>query len=160
MWSLCALGLYWVSLGFGKHLREVLDSVTQIALVLFIFSFLYNTGLTLVKLSVLMFYRRVFGITRAKLIIYWIVGALLVGWFVAINFLNLFACTPVAKSWEHNLPGSCTDSKMDLIGTAIPNIFTDLILLILPMPVLWRLQMGLSRKLALAGVFAVGYWWV
>lgn len=158
MWSLCALSLYWVSLGFGKHLREVLQNATQISLVLFICSFLYNTGLTLIKLSVLMFYRRVFGITRAKLITFRIVGVLLVGWFIAINFLNLFTCTPVKKSWVHDLPGSCTNWKMALIGTAIPNICTDFILLILPMPILWRLQVGLSRKIALAGAFAAGYW--
>ena len=42
------------------------------------------------------------------------------------------------------------------VGSWVPHIFIDLMLLGLPMPLLWKLQMQSTRKLILTGIFAVG----
>ena len=42
------------------------------------------------------------------------------------------------------------------VGSWVPHIFIDLVLLGLPVPLLWKLQMHLSQKLILTGVFACG----
>jgi len=124
---------------------------------LFALDFIYNIGLTLVKMSVLMFYVRVFGTVRAYRITFWIMGALIVGWGVATSFLALFTCTPIKKSWDRKIPGHCSNRQRDFMGAAIPNVLTDLLLLFLPMPMLWRIQVSTARKYWLVGVFAAGY---
>ena len=43
------------------------------------------------------------------------------------------------------------------MACAMPKILTDPILLVIPIPLLMRLQMETSRKLAIIGVFIVGY---
>ena len=42
------------------------------------------------------------------------------------------------------------------IGKAIPNICTDLALLFLPIPYIWRLHQSRAQKVALCGVFGLG----
>lgn len=42
------------------------------------------------------------------------------------------------------------------VGSWVPHIFIDLVLLGLPVPLLWKLQMQRTHKLILTGVFACG----
>lgn len=44
------------------------------------------------------------------------------------------------------------------IGGAIPSVFIDLFILILPMPRVVGLRMGTARKIGLVITFALGYW--
>lgn len=152
--------MYWVYLGLGQHIVYVHTPKAKLRLVLFIMRFTYNTGLTLVKLSVLMLYARIFGTVRGYRIAFWIVGFVVVAWCIAMNFANLFGCVPIHKSWDISVPGHCVSIKAHLFGGAILNILTDLALLLLPMPGLWRLQMSTRRKVGVVGVFISGYLWV
>ncbi|KAL9014981.1 MAG: hypothetical protein Q9173_000377 [Seirophora scorigena] len=93
---------------------------------------MYNVGLTLIKLSVLMFYARVFRTVRAYRIAIW---------------------TELGPTH----PGHCLNREANFWGAALPNVLTDLILLILPMPMLWHVQTTVRRKIGLFGVFAAGY---
>lgn len=157
-WSLCGLGIYWVSIGLGKHIENVPQPHSQIALVLFITNFIYNTSLSLVKLSVLMFYVRIFQTVKLYRMALWIVGFVIVGWWIAIDFVALLSCIPVQKAWNSKVPGHCLDSPHTFLGATITNIIADLLLLIVPIPMLWRLHIGTRRKIGLLVVFIAGYW--
>lgn len=52
--------------------------------------------------------------------------------------------------------GTCLNITALLISTAVLNIFTDIGILILPMPIVWRLQIQRSQKFAVSGVFLLG----
>ena len=159
VWSICALSLYWVSVGLGKHIDRVPASRhSELAKLLFADNILYNTGLTVVKMSVLLFYTRVFRAVHTYRILFYITAALIVGWFLAINLLAIFACVPVRKKWDPTTPGTCLDSSSTFLGATITNVLIDLVLLVLPMPMIWKLQIDVGHKLALLGVFAAGYW--
>lgn len=41
-------------------------------------------------------------------------------------------------------------------GNAIPTIITDVLLMILPLPYVWRLHLPAGGKVALSGIFLVG----
>jgi hypothetical protein len=45
-------------------------------------------------------------------------------------------------------------------GNAIPNIVTDIAMLMLPVPYIYTLQLRSGQKLALAGIFLVGLLYV
>ena len=50
--------------------------------------------------------------------------------------------------------GTCgVDTKAFFYGNAIPNIITDVALLVLPMPFIWRLHLSQMRKVLLTCIF-------
>ena len=157
VWAICALTIYWVYLGLGQHIVHVHTSHARLGLVLFIVDLMYNTGLTLVKLSVLLFYARIFRTVRSYRIAFWIVGSMVIAWCIAIDCVAVFACIPIKRGWDSSVPGHCLERQANFVGAAIPNILIDLILLVLPMPMLGQLHTTVRRKVALVGVFTAGY---
>ena len=147
-----------MTVGLGKHIDQIPGSASELAKLLFIENLIYNTGLTVIKMSVLLFYVRVFGIVLVYRFIFWIVAFLIIGWGISMNCMAAFGCAPIDKAWNSTLPGHCDSLDKTLLGTAISNVVIDFILLVLPVPMLWRLRMEISNKIALVAFFSAGYW--
>ncbi|KAL9640598.1 MAG: hypothetical protein Q9204_000654 [Flavoplaca sp. TL-2023a] len=150
---------YMISLGLGKHIDDIpLSNTTEQLKVLYACYILYDTSISLPKTSVLLFYARIFG-TQAKLFKYamYFTHFLVVGWLLSISMLGVFLCDPVEKYWNRLLPGHCHPNSALWLGSAIPSVGIDLILLLLPLPMLWRLQMSKNRRILIMSVFAFGY---
>ena len=43
-----------------------------------------------------------------------------------------------------------------LVGTAVPDVITDFVILLLPVSMVWQLQTSKKHKTALCGIFIVG----
>ena len=143
--------------GLGQHAIYASMGTEDFLHTLFFKEILYNTSITLCKVSVLFFYRRTFAITHTMRICLWALGTIFVAWFVSMTFTVIFMCQPVQKAWKPDLPGHCANLYAFFLGQAIPNIITDVVLLLLPLPYLWRLQIQLPQKIALVSVFLLGY---
>ena len=148
------MNIYWVYLGFGQHIANIHTPLTNLLRVVYLVNLMYIAALTLIKLSVLMFYVRVFKVVRIYQIALWLAGFLVVAWGITVLLINLLACIPIKKNWDPSVSGHCIDRHYLLL---IPNILTDFILLILPMPMLWPIQLSFRRKIGLCGLFAAGY---
>ncbi|PSN72084.1 hypothetical protein BS50DRAFT_544407 [Corynespora cassiicola Philippines] len=83
---------------------------------------------------------------------------LIVGAYTGIFFSLLFACRPIAASWDPTLTtiAKCVNRGAIYITTAVVGIVTDVILLAIPIPLIWRLQMPLKQKIGLTGMFVIG----
>jgi hypothetical protein len=68
----------------------------------------------------------------------------------------IFQCTPIAKAWNPTIAGHCINLKGSFIGNAVPNILTDMAILTLPMPQVWRLHTTLVQKCQLSIIFLLG----
>ena len=147
-----------MSIGLGKHFDQIPGSHSELTKVLFIIAFVYNTGLTAIKMSVLFSYVRIFRIVLVYRIVFWIVAFLIISWGIAINSMAIFQCIPIHKAWDLTVPGHCLSFSKTFLGTAITNIVIDFILLVLPIPMLWKLHIETSSKIALIFVFSAGYW--
>jgi hypothetical protein len=160
--SCCAIVLYQLSRGLGRH-ADTLDErdVTILLELLFANYFLYNTGLSLAKLSVLLFYARIFdtGSSRFRYALY-VTHALVLAWLLGICLSTLFLCKPIQKQWLPDIPGTCANTGGLWLGSAIPSVIIDLVILVLPLLMLWRLKTKKSRKLLTIGIFICGYWHV
>ncbi len=117
----------------------------------------YNFALLLVKISVLCFYQRIFVTARATKQLLWITGGLASVWFTSMTLAVIFECTPIRAAWDVEVNGGCINRWSFYMGSAVPSIVLDLILLIIPVPFLWRLQMGTSQKIGLTVTFLLGY---
>ena len=69
----------------------------------------------------------------------------------------LIVCRPLAYNWDKTINGgTCGNQPKIYLSTGIMNLLLDVTIIVLPMPMLWRLQLALSKKIALSLVFGMG----
>jgi hypothetical protein len=147
--------------GMGLHAGTAVPISNQIMIAKFLVvaEILYVFNLVWAKLSILLMYYRIFHFPYFKRWAY-IIGGFVVVWVICITFLFIFICVPVQKLWYPDLPGRCIDQVGTWIANAVSTIATDLAILVLPMPQVWKLQLRLSEKIALTVAFSLGFLYV
>ena len=93
---------------------------------------------------------------RSLLLLTRVVGALLVGYFLAAEFGLVFAYSPVEAQWKIWLPHTSINNKMFWLAMAIINILLDVIILCLPQARVWQLHLSTYRKALISVVFMLG----
>ncbi|KAF5690999.1 integral membrane protein PTH11 [Fusarium circinatum] len=122
----------------------------------FISPILYAVCTACSKMALALFYRRLSPQRWWKWSVY-SVFFLVAGYNLAILLVVLFGCTPFKKSWDPTiLEGSCVDRGAVYICTAALGILSDLVLLIMPLPMILQLQMPRRQKAGLVVLFAIG----
>jgi hypothetical protein len=82
---------------------------------------------------------------------------LVVGYNIALMLPLIFACKPFMKTWDVSiLEGSCIDRTPVFMATAVMNMVTDILLLVLPVPMVIKLQMPRAQKAGLICAFGIG----
>ena len=157
--SLNCLVFYWIDIGLGKHITAI--DPTHIPAVLkcfFALQFLFNVALILPKLSALFFYWRVFGLANKPF--RWTSSAtfaLGVSWIISAIPTITWSCVPISKFWNREQHGHCINVYAWFLVSGAYDILIDLIVLLLPIPMVWNLQMARKRKVLVAGAFVCGY---
>ncbi|KAJ4288912.1 hypothetical protein N0V90_011253 [Kalmusia sp. IMI 367209] len=120
-------------------------------------AFLVFFSLTLVKVGILLFYKRVFALKKFLLAANIMIG-IIIAWFVASFFGLLFSQTPISTHWNpmaknitHNI-----DFPGFLITHACLDLVLDISILCFPIPAIITLHMEKGRKLALIAIFWMG----
>ncbi|KAI9682138.1 MAG: hypothetical protein M1817_000192 [Caeruleum heppii] len=144
--------------GYGRHLWDVpLSWFSPTYLQLFIvLVVVYVPAVTCSKIAILIFYHRISPNALFRVAIY-IIGAITVGYTLAVMFALLFACQPVAKSWDLSITGgSCINQPAVYLANGILNVISDIAILILPMPMVWQLHIPKRQKFGVGLMFATG----
>lgn len=69
----------------------------------------------------------------------------------------MFICTPIQSLWNTSIADShCINIDLALHLFSGINVVTDAIILILPMPLVWRMRTTFKRKMQISGVFLLG----
>ncbi|KAI3316744.1 hypothetical protein HD806DRAFT_527620 [Xylariaceae sp. AK1471] len=73
-------------------------------------------------------------------------------------FLETFLlCTPVQYNWDKTIPNSkCHNQNLAYLLAGITNLVIDAIIVSLPMPKLYGLQMPLAKRVAIGAMFGLG----
>jgi hypothetical protein len=128
--------------------------------------FFYSLGVLLpnlllpVKLSFLFFYQRYFFAYRGFSTASFILGAIVLVQWLAFQLLFILICIPPAHLWNPALPGRCLDVAAIAEGYAISSLVTDIAILVLPVPLIWRLQLSRGQKAGLTMLFTLGVLYV
>ncbi|KAJ5291074.1 hypothetical protein N7478_000325 [Penicillium angulare] len=117
--------------------------------------FVYTPCVAFIKLSVLALYKRLFAV-RYMVLACNIMASVVILWTVSILVANTLSCIPIKKSWDMSIDGSCIDMASFYYGMQIPNIVSDLIILVMPIKVVVGLPIAKTQKLLLSCVFLVG----
>lgn len=130
-------------------------------------AFFWVTSTTLIKLSLLHFYRAVFlnraiSSARSTILQYVAFGLyiLIVSFWTGRVLLSLLMCRPIQKQWDFSLPGHCGNFTAQEISISTINMVLDFSIVLLPMPFLWNLQLPRKKKLAVNVTFSLGIWLV
>ncbi|KAF6237360.1 hypothetical protein HO173_004250 [Letharia columbiana] len=112
-------------------------------------------SICMVKCSILAFYWRLFSsYGRSFRISVWAFLALMVNWGIVVVIATVFQCSPRHRPWSE---GRCVNNTYwFFVGSSIPHIITDIALISLPMPLIWKLQMRRSQKAILSFIFGLG----
>ncbi|KAG5291278.1 integral membrane protein [Histoplasma capsulatum G186AR] len=148
--------LVGVSYGYGKPWNELSKSQQLISMKLFwAVQIAYKSTLNICKMSILLLYRRIFA-TRKFQIAVNIVFVFVVLYFIASVAANLLECRPVAKNFDMSIPGKCINVTAHWLANAISTSSSDIVTLLLPMPVIHRLRLPPRQKYGLMCIFALG----
>lgn len=123
----------------------------------------YITTVTIVRLSILLTLRRIFDVESFKMITT-IAGTASIAWGLSIFFANVFQCTPFMDAFDPDVVMSSSNKCINLqamfYGTLGTAFILDLIILILPLHVIWRLRLPTRQKYELTAILSLGGLWV
>lgn len=128
--------------------------------ILFAYLFVYLFELFLIKISILAFYRRIFGRNWSI----WICLFLTTGWTVGSMIALLVSSDPVVYFWTSTYNPTGGHYRYNFynyyIGNAAANVVIDVLILLIPIPVVWRLKLRVTQKIMITSVFFIGVLYV
>ncbi|WQF77013.1 Putative extracellular membrane protein, CFEM [Colletotrichum destructivum] len=163
-----------VELGFGLHywhvepgnakpilqacisVITVCKTVTDFAVKLFYATqIFYVMKQVAAKASICALYLRIFTISWHRVVVIGLLVSLVFQHFLFI-FLVLFQCMPIQMIWDRSVAGRCLNiTAIGYAGGAL-TITYDVILIILPIPELWKLNLERRKKLVPILMLALG----
>lgn len=155
------IGQYGGRIAFGRDIWTVdPDDLTLGLQIFYVAQSFYLVCLGLTKLSLLCFFLRIFPNKTFRLVVYatMLVTALSTTIFV---FLQIFQCVPVSYNWEGwkgEFDGShrCVDVNRLVVSAASFSIFLDVVIIVLPLPLLLGLKMSWHKKAGIVLMFSLG----
>lgn len=111
----------------------------------------------LTKLSMLFFYLRLAPHSTFRKVCIGTMSYIVLSSAV-ITMLLLFPCTPVRGGWDHDpaLGAKCIDAGNFFYFYCSMNVVTDIMLMMIPIPILLRMQLPRRARYGLVGMFSAG----
>lgn len=146
--------------GFGLNMWDVEpDNLTTAFAIFFFGQMAYLSILGLCKISVLLFYIRIFPYERCRLLCHLTLGFVVIT-TILYQLLVLCRCYTITYNWEGWKTGrpqkKCLDFNLLGSTSAGTNIAQDLIVLLTPVPWIWGLNCSRWKKVQIWGMFGVG----
>jgi len=149
-------------LGVGRRSRDIsTQALSKIDHWMFFHSLMVTIGISLVKISIAFFLLR---LVQAKAYKRFLVGMIV---FLTLFCLScagtlIFACIPVSAQWNfaQKATAKCfsinTFTAIGLYNSTV-NIITDVLFAVLPVPMVWNLQVNKRTKVTLTLILGLGF---
>ncbi|KAI0521975.1 hypothetical protein F5B22DRAFT_594896 [Xylaria bambusicola] len=147
--------------GAGKHLWALHpQDIANIFRLLYAYTYIYAGSVSFTKLSILLFYRRLFERgsawfhVRLGFAAFFTIGYLLSIWSVAAAL-----CQPTEFFWTQFLgvtKGKCLDINASFLSLTVLNLVADLLVLVVPIPEILALKMTTKKKISVCAVMLLG----
>ncbi|KAK5633865.1 hypothetical protein RRF57_009579 [Xylaria bambusicola] len=143
----------------GLHITEITatnSSLLQTYLKLAIAGgILWAAANTCVKLSILSLYTTLFPNHKVHYVCYGTM-ATSVAFFIIAFLQSFLLCTPVQFNWDKRIPGGVCNQSIGFLLPGMMNLVIDAFIVVLPMPILFKLHLPLFKKLGIAVMFSLG----
>lgn len=122
------------------------------------FSIVWTFTVSLIKLSLLVLYNRIFPVDRVRYATY-AVGFFVVTWLLWAGVSIIAQCIPVEYFWNTTISGHCIDRDAFYLAAGAVNVFTDFAIIAIPIPIIWKLQkVSMNQKIGFVAIFTLGGW--
>ncbi|KAI1124348.1 hypothetical protein F5Y10DRAFT_249614 [Nemania abortiva] len=114
----------------------------------------------LIKLSLLFLWKRIFIQAKRFVLLCWIMIGIITAWSLAFFFATVFQC---GTRWRMNWAPiaifltQCVNTLDLLTVFTATDIVTDFIIILMPVPMIWKLHMPTKRKIGITSIFMVGF---
>ena len=154
--------------GFNRHVWDIDPAYFTIQrkyILVIETTFCFASGL--IKISILLFYRRLSSRAVSSTFRWatWITIGFIVAYSVAFILVPIFGCNPISAFWDQinvvkiaqGYKYHCFNEGADVFAAGVISAAQDLITAMLPTLLYWNLHLPLRQKIALFGIFAIGY---
>ncbi|KAI1482821.1 hypothetical protein K445DRAFT_309252 [Daldinia sp. EC12] len=142
--------------GVGHHVGELQDwHVVRLLKAVYAVQFLYAILLGLIKISAILMLIRIFFDHRFKLAA---IATLVftIAWITLSMLIEFLICQPIEMNWNVGIAGTCGDQKAAFAAMSLINIINQLTILVLPLPMILKLQMEWRYKIVTICIFSIG----
>ncbi|KAL8929138.1 MAG: hypothetical protein Q9172_000573 [Xanthocarpia lactea] len=119
----------------------------------------YLFTVTLVRISILLLYRRIFDTRCFRIITTGLIAACII-WGVSLCAANVFQCHTMPDAFKPEvvgaLDGRCINLQAMFYGTLGTGFTLDLVILILPFQQIWSLRLERRQKCELVAILGLG----
>ena len=116
----------------------------------------------LAKTAILLEWKSLFVPGKQRNWFFWatttMIGINVAAYSVAI-IMTCLRCKPIWKIWQPEVEGSCkglSEQKSTDVATTFVNLVLDLLILLLPQPIIWKLNQTRQRKIGVSFIFSIG----
>jgi len=147
--------------GLGKDIWMVdnYDNITELLYLYFYDEIIYLAIPPLTKISILVFYLRIFPRKEMRKWVYVLIGGNVL-YFIVFEVITIFQCTPIDGAWRHwdgEYEATCRSLNLQAWIAAAVCLVLDIATIILPLPELWALSMSTKKKVQVLSMFSVGF---
>ncbi|WQF77475.1 Putative extracellular membrane protein, CFEM [Colletotrichum destructivum] len=135
------------------------DNITMFLYMFFWDSLLYLGVLPVTKISILLFYLKIFP-KREIRIGCWVLIGINVAYFIVFELISIFQCIPVEgawRAWDGEFQARCNNVNIQGWSAAVINILLDVATLVLPLKELYNLSLSTKKKIMVMMMFCVGF---
>ena len=88
--------------------------------------------------------------------VYVVIG-ITIAWGIYAAMGTWILCTPIAFNWDSTIPGGhCANRNASYYAIGIIDVGTDIFIWLLPIPMVWNLQLPRGNKIGLTAIFGIG----
>lgn len=123
-------------------------------------TYFFSISMCIVRISVLLFYARIFDKSRWFKISLWTIGALC--WSLCLSQLVYYGdyYIPGIEALKARSVFTQWGSFLGPYLVTIAGVILDVLILLVPLPKLWGVQVSKTKRFNLFVVFLLGYWYV
>lgn len=157
--GMCAMIHLQIKTGMGRHIEYSHDHPEMWSLSMkagYTQNILYQSALVITKASILTQYHRIAATrTQKRVIVGTLAFVLIFGSFVTLA--AIFYCIPVSAAFNiSTFPKGCWNMKSMNFFTSAVNTTTDVVLFLLPMPIIAKMHISKKKKIVLFAIVASG----
>jgi hypothetical protein len=108
------------------------------------------------KVTLLLLIARVFTVkTGVTYAIYAFILVLALA-YIPIEITKIDICNPIQSYWNPTVDGKCLDQRKIFLADLGVAITTDFVILVVPIPLTWKMRTGWQKKLKIVGMLGAG----
>ncbi|KAK8038334.1 hypothetical protein PG994_015101 [Apiospora phragmitis] len=155
-----AIGVLEAQHGLGRHQIEIpMSDLLAIKHVGFFQVLLNFCDLALINISIAF---ALMSLTRARWVSWtlWCLIVFIIAYTVMAALIMVLRCQPVSGFWDSTIGAKCYPIKLFVqfafINTRL-NIFTNVALATLPIPIIWSLKMKMGTRIHIVAILSLGW---